>query len=160
MAFLCVDRVRERRAAWSMDKARRGVRLGLIESPITKLAVLTCRCPPKAKVTRSNRVGCASLVLFYSAIYAAEANAPVLIVSAKPVTAHEPPVGATNGATREAPPVNFTGHGTALADCAGPALARLRRDRGVERGRGAGGVGAKERRGRPRCLRCGDAGNG
>src|SRR5258705_4852592 len=26
------------------------------------------RCPPKAKVTRSNRVGCASFSLFYNAI--------------------------------------------------------------------------------------------
>ena len=28
------------------------------------------RCPPKAKVTRSNRVGCARFFLFFSAIYA------------------------------------------------------------------------------------------
>ncbi len=47
--------------------------------------------------------------------------------------------------------------GPALAERAGPALARLQRNRGVERHRGAGGAGAEERCRRSRRLRRGDA---
>ena len=50
--------------------------------------------------------------------------------------------------------------GPALAQCARPAFARLHRDRGIERHRGAGGAGGKGRRGRSRGVRRGDAGNG
>ena len=50
--------------------------------------------------------------------------------------------------------------GPALAERARPALARLQRDRGLERHRGDGSAGGKERRGRSRGLRRGDAGNG
>ena len=50
--------------------------------------------------------------------------------------------------------------GPALAECARPALARLQRDRGVERHRGDGSAGGEERRRRPRRLRRGDAGDG
>ena len=50
--------------------------------------------------------------------------------------------------------------GPALAQCARPALARLQRDRGLQRRRGDGGAGGKGRRGRSRGLRRGDAGNG
>ena len=50
--------------------------------------------------------------------------------------------------------------GPALAERARPALARLQRDRGVERHRGDGSAGRKERRGRSRGFRRGDAGNG
>ncbi len=47
-----------------------------------------------------------------------------------------------------------------LAQRARPALARLQRDRGLERRRGDGSAGRKERRGRSRGFRRGDAGNG
>ena len=50
--------------------------------------------------------------------------------------------------------------GPALAERARLALARLQRDRGVERHRGDGSAGAKERRRRSRGFRRGDAGNG
>ena len=50
--------------------------------------------------------------------------------------------------------------GLALAECARLALARLQRDRGVERHRGDGSAGGKRRRDRSRGLRRGDAGNG
>ncbi len=50
--------------------------------------------------------------------------------------------------------------GPALAQCARPALARLQRDRGLQRHRGDGGAGGEERRGRSRGVRRGDAGNG
>ena len=50
--------------------------------------------------------------------------------------------------------------GPALAQCAGLALARLQRDRGVERHRGDGSAGGEGRRRRSRGVRRGDAGNG
>ena len=50
--------------------------------------------------------------------------------------------------------------GPALAECARPALARLQRDRGLQRRRGDGSAGGEERRRRSRGLRRGDAGNG
>ena len=48
----------------------------------------------------------------------------------------------------------------AFAQCARTALARLQRDRGLQRRRGDGSAGGKGRRGRSRRLRRGDAGNG
>ena len=50
--------------------------------------------------------------------------------------------------------------GPAFTQCARFALARLQRDRGLERHRGDGGAGREERRRRSRGFRRGDAGNG
>ena len=57
-------------------------------------------------------------------------------------------------------PVGRRRGGVALAERAGLALARLQRDRGLERRRGDGSAGAEERRCRSRSFRCRDAGDG
>ena len=86
-----------------------------------------------------------------------------------PAEAHAANGAAKDAATEaEARRLHRAGHhspgrgrgGPALAECAGPAFARLQRDRGLQRHRGHGGAGGEERRRRSRGLRRGHAGDG
>jgi hypothetical protein len=52
------------------------------ESSALQYAMRDERCPPKAKVTRSNRVGCASFPLFYSVICARELKLQLRLIPA------------------------------------------------------------------------------